>query len=126
MAITTTTINRAVHQIGESRSAVNGQSANASGGEILVVDPGAGYKIAIEYIAINCSVAESVSIREDSTVVLGPIAFPATGGHVWEHQFMKDDEEGSLLLAANKELQVLTAGSNPVQVYVEYHILKEA
>lgn len=110
-----------------SRPAVNGYSANASGGEILVADPGAGNKIVIDFLSITCAAADSVSMREDTTVILGPIAFLAAGQTHWEHQYTnKDDGEGGLLLTANKELQVLTAGSVAVHVYCEYHILKEA
>lgn len=122
MAITTTTLSRA----GRSGLAVNGSSADANAGEILVADPGAGYKIAIEHLSINCAADDSVSIRQDTTVVLGPIVFKAAGQHIWQHQFMKEDGEGSLLLGANTELQVLTASSTAVQVYCEYHLLKEA
>jgi hypothetical protein len=110
-----------------SRPSVNGYSTNASGGEILVADPGAGYKIVIDFISITCAAADSVSIREDTTVIIGPIAFLAAGQTHWERQFEnKDTREGGLILTANTELQVLTAGSVTVHVYCEYHIIKEA
>ena len=107
--------------------AVNGQSANASGGEILVADPGAGYKIVIDFLYINCAADESISMREDTTVILGPIVFKAAGDHFWKHQYAdKMTGKGGLLLTANKELQVLGASTGAVQVYCEYRILKEA
>lgn len=120
------TVKRATRKIGYKRSAYNAQSADASGAEVIVADPGAGYKIAVEHLHINCAADDTVTLREDSTTILGPITFKAAGEHFWKHQFMKEDGHGSLLLSSNKELQVLTGGSNAVQVYCEYHILKEA
>jgi len=126
MAITTTTLYRSGRGRLYSRGTVNGQSANASGGEILVADPGEGYKIAIEFLYINCAADDTVTIRANTSTVLGPIVFKAAGQHFWKHQFMKEDGEGSLLLSSNKELQVLTGTTSAVQVYCEYHIVKES
>lgn len=92
----------------------------------MIADPGASYKIVIEYLHISCGADETVSLREDSSAFFGPLVFKVAGPHDWSHQFEKEDGQGGLLLTANKELQVLTGGSAAVHIYVEYHLLKEA
>ncbi len=109
-----------------SRPAVNCAFDTASGGLVMIADPGAGYKIVIEYLHISCGADETVSLREDSSVFFGPIVFKVAGPHDWSHQFKKEDDEGSLLLTANKELQVITGGSSAGHIYLEYHIIKES
>lgn len=111
-----------------SRPAVNSSISAASGGEIMIADPTEGYKIAIEHLSISCGADEVVSLREDTAIVpfFGPLVFKIAGPFMWQHQFMKIDGQGALLLTANKELQVITTGSSAVHIYCEYHILKEA
>lgn len=110
-----------------SRPAVNCNISGASGGLVMITDPGEGYKIAIDYLHISCGADEAVSLREDSdTAFFGPLVFKVAGPHDWQHQFMKEDGEGSLLLTANKELQVITTGSAAVHIFCEYHIIKES
>ena len=109
-----------------SRPAVNSAIDTASGGLVMIADPGAGNKIAIDYLHISCGADETVSLREDSTAFFGPLVFKVAGPHDWHHQFKKEDGQGSLLLTANKELQVITGGSAAVHIYCEYHIVREA
>lgn len=109
-----------------SRPAVNCNISSASGGLVMITDPGAGYKIAIDYLHISCGADETVELHEDTTAFFGPLVFKVAGPHDWRHQFEKEDGQGSLLLTANKELQVNTGGSAAVHIYCEYHIVREA
>lgn len=111
---------------GGSRPAVNSDISSVNGGFKIIADPGVGYKIAIEHLSISCGANEIVSLSEDDSVFFGPIVFRAAGPFVWQHQFEKEDGQGSLLLTANKELKVVTDGSEAVHIYCEYHIVREA
>lgn len=117
MAISTNTINRQGPG-GNGQATVNASSADASGGEIVIADPGAGKSIVIEQLEINCAADTTVTIREDTTTIIGPITFKAAAPVPFIYK-----PTDPLIITANKELQVITGGANAVQVLVDYHIL---
>ena len=96
---------------------VNFYSASGAGGEIIKADPGAGYHLAITMIAFNCAADDTVSFREDSTVILGPFTFKAAGGNSMAIIFPKP-----ILLTANKELQVITGTTSAVAGVVQGYV----
>lgn len=114
MAIATNTLSLAGPG-GESREGINFSSANASGGEIIKADPGAGSSLVLEYLVINCAADDTVTIREDTTTILGPFTFKSAA----PVPVVLDLRKRPIVLTANKELQVITGGSSAVAGYAE-------
>ncbi len=100
---------------GENREGINFSSSNASGGEIIKADPGSGSNLILEYLVINCAADDTVTIREDSTTILGPFTFKAAA----PVPIVLDLRKRGIQLTANKELGVITGGSSAVAGYVE-------
>ena len=114
MSIATNTLNL-TGPGGESREGINFSSGNASGGEIIKADPGAGKNLVLEYLVINCAANDTVTIREDTTTILGPFTFKSAA----PVPVVLDLRDSGIELTSNKELQVITAGSSAVAGYAE-------
>ncbi len=114
MAIATKTLNL-TGPGGRSREGVNFSSSDANAGEIIKADPGAGASLVLEYLLINCAADDTVTIREDTTTILGPFTFKSAA----PVPVVLDLRESGIELTANKELQVITGGSSAVAGYVE-------
>ncbi len=119
MAITLNTINHSGPG-GNDRATVNFSSAglSAGGGEVAIVDPGAGFAIAIDQIKVHYAANDTLTIREDTTTVIGPLTFLTTA-----HQYSYRPVE-PLLLTANTELNLLSGGGNSISGQIDYHIIK--
>lgn len=118
MSIATNSLNRAGPG-GTNEFAKNFSSGNASGGEIIQADPGAGFNLVLEYLVINCAADDTVTIREDTTTILGPFTFKSAA----PVPIVLDVRKKGIILTANTELQVITAGSSAVAGYAEGRIL---
>lgn len=118
MAIAKNTINHSGPG-GNSRATVNFSSAGVNGasGEIAIADPGAGKAIAIDQIKIHYPANDTLTIREDTTTVIGPLTFLTTA-----HQYSYKPTQ-PLLLSANKELNLLSGGANAISGQIDYHIV---
>lgn len=119
MAITTNTINRQIPG-GDNAKTVNFSSAgvNTAGGEIIIADPGASVSIAIEQILINYHADDTVTLREDTDTIIGGIVFKAAGNGFFVYK-----PTDPLILAANKELNILSLGANAISGIVDYHLV---
>ncbi len=105
---------------GDSRVTVNFSSAglNTAGGEIAITDPGDGFSIAIHQIDVQYHVDDTLTIREDTTTILGLITFKAAGNGFWSFKPPRP-----LILSANKELNLLSGGANAISGQVDYEII---
>ncbi len=104
---------------GKGRATVNFSSStlNAGGGGAAIADPGAGKAIAIDQIKVHYPANDTLTIREDTTTVIGALTFLTTA-----HQYSYKPVE-PLLLTANKELNLLTGGANAISGQIDYHII---
>jgi len=105
MAITTKALNKvdkAQAVALNTQWRVNFSSADASGGEIIKADPGAGLSLVITKMVLVYGIAGSITITEDATTILGPFTFVATAGGTLTLDF--SDEP--LILTANTELGI--------------------
>jgi hypothetical protein len=118
MAIALNTINRQAPG-GEGKQTVNFSSStlNAGGGGAVIADPGAGFAIVIEQIKIDYPAADTLTIREDTTTIIGPLTFLTTAK---EYTYKPTDP---LIITANKELNLLTGGANAISGQIDYKIL---
>ncbi len=119
MAIALNTINR-IGPGGDSKATVNFSSStlNAGGGGAVIADPGAGFSIAIEQIKVHYAADDTLTIREDTTTIIGPLTFKTTA-----HQYTYKPTD-PLIISANKELNLLTGGANAISGQIDYHIVK--
>ena len=125
MAITKNTINRKGPG-GDGKTTVNFSSStlNAGGGGVAIADPGAGFAIAVEKITVNYPADDTLTIREDTTTIIGPWTFKVAGQAQYVYQPPQNKgEEGALILTANKELNLLTGGANAISGIIDYHII---
>lgn len=118
MGITLNTINRQAPG-GDGKLTVNFSSStlNASGGGVAVVDPGAGFAIAIEQIKVHYAADDTLTIREDTATIIGPLTFKTTA-----HQYTYKPTD-PLIIASNKELNLLTGGANAISGQIDYKIV---
>ncbi len=118
MAIALNTINHAGPG-GNDKATVNFSSAavNGGGGEVAIADPGAGKAIAIDQIKIHYPADDTLTIREDTTTIIGALTFKTTA-----HQYTYKPTE-PLLLTANTELNLLSGGANAISGQIDYHIV---
>lgn len=117
MAITLNTISRQAPG-GDGKATVNFSSAglNGAGGEIVIADPGAGLAIMIEQIKIHYAADDTLTIREDTTTIIGELTFKTTAH---EYTFKPIDP---LIITSNKELNLLSGGANAISGQIEYKI----
>ncbi len=105
---------------GDSRVTVNFSSAglNGAGGEVVIVDPGAGFSIAVHQIDIQYHVDDTLTIREDTTTIFGLITFKAAGNGLWSFK-----PKRAFILSANTALNLLSGGANAISGQVDYEII---
>ncbi len=105
---------------GDGRATVNFSSAglNAGAGEVAIVDPGAGFAIAIDQIKVHYPANDTLTIREDTTTIIGPLTFLTTA-----HQYSYKPTQ-PLLLTANTELNLKSGGANSISGQIDHHIVK--
>lgn len=114
MTIALKSLNRGIPG-GNGEFATNFTGSSASSGEIIEADPGAGLSIYLDYLLISCAADEVISIREDSTVILGPYTFKVAA----PVPLILDFRKGGIVLTANTELQIITSGSSGFAGYLE-------
>jgi len=104
---------------GDGKQVVNFSSStlNAGGGGIAIADPGTGLAIAIEQIHVHYPAADTLTIREDTATIIGPITFSAAGS---EYTYKPVDP---IIITANKELNLLTGGANAISGEIDYKIV---
>ncbi len=104
---------------GDGRATVNFSSAglNAGAGEVAIADPGAGKAIAIDQINVHYPANDTLTIREDTTTVIGLLTFLTTA-----HQYSYKPTQ-PLLLSANTELNLKSGGGNAIAGQIDYHII---
>jgi hypothetical protein len=108
MAITLTTL----RSVGKSW-AVHGYSADATGNETLVAAV-TGKSHWIKKIAIHCITATTVTINQDTTLVLGPFNFLTTVSTPFVYEFTEP-----IRLTAGTAIKVDAGGAGAVNVIIE-------
>ena len=96
----------------------NAVSANASGGETIIVSPGAGKHFEIQRVSISSDSAISVTLGENLnagavvTALLGPVTFAAGQSITWKFT-------PSMLTSDDVALCVDASGAGNINVYVQ-------
>ena len=118
MSISLNTIDRQAPG-GEGKATVNFSSStlNAGGGGAVIADPGAGFAIVIEQIKVHYAAADTLTIREDTSTIIGPLTFLTTA-----HEYTSKPTD-PLIITANKELNLLTGGANVISGQIDYKIV---
>lgn len=89
-------------------------TANASGTEVAVIDPGDGYALCLESIDIITQTNSDVTILNGGTILFGPMEIDATSGGQIHLEFLRPIE-----LAASTALNVDTSDSAPISVITQ-------
>lgn len=98
---------------------VNAYSADLSGCEEIKAAPGAGGKLEVHSITLNCATAITVTVGAGettgavTTTLIGPVTF-TTGGQVFTRFF-----NPPILLAANTSLTIDASGAGAVLAVVQ-------
>ncbi len=96
----------------------NGNSADASGAEVLKAAPGAGVQLLVDKLVISSGAAITVTVGSGEsasaveTVIWGPVHMAANSQVIWK-------PERAAQLAANKALVIDASGAGDVTVIAE-------
>ena len=68
----------------------------------------------ITRVHLNAALATTLAIEDDSTTIIGPIAFPATGGNSWDEDFPEP-----IKITAGAAINILQVGAGDFNVILE-------